>query len=278
MSSKAKQTVGTLHDPSRQAQDATRALTMALQQIHEQGDLARLKRAYRTLEKELGLQVDVFAPTLAKVEQDLKSARERLGTELRRLAREANCDFKYEPPHITFGCVTLREKSFGTWELSMLDDVVLETIHTTSASRLADRSIAHIEEVEVALTKTDAFLEAIQLAYDLARLSAPESTRFSPNLLMLLASFGKSLTKQLVSRDKLEARPLSRVQFGFLLEQVRRLRHESDALGVPALRFEGAVVQITGEPHRYLAIPSGTDPRRALPSRLVASIALTNEH
>jgi hypothetical protein len=276
--SNKKMPVEVQQEPARQVHDATKALATALRKLREHGDIATLKRSFKTLEKELELQVDIFAPAIADVEAGLKCARERLGNELKQLAREANCEFKYVPPHITFGCVTLQEKTTGVWELSVLDGVPLETIRTVGASRLANRAVWHIEQIEAALAKSEAFLEILAAAYEMARVSAPEASQFSPNLLMLLASFGRTLKKQLVSVSGSEVRPLTRAQFGFLLERIRRMRNELEATSIPTLRFEGAVVQVTHQPSRFVAIPNGTDPRRNLPYRLVSSVALINEH
>jgi hypothetical protein len=264
-------------EPLKRFTDAAKALSDSLRELKEEAHLPSYERAMSSLQTELGLSEASLLPILEAARTELKSVKASFGQQLRDLARDAGYDFEYHPPNIAIGCVRLREKEKdAAWELSVLDDVVVEVVQTGNARTLFRRAANAITDIEKKLATTKGFLEDLQAAYDLVRASVGAVEYVSPNLLMLLCTYGRTQRKQLISATAAPPAPLSRAQMGYL---IRSVLHPSGSSGnAPQIALQPATAHVAKDPHRFITVPTDVDPRRTIDNQpRVGGILITRE-
>ena len=250
------------------------SLAARVASVKADGNLAEARRLAADLQNLLGIAPEALAPWLQEVEDASKGIRASLGGELKAAAEDVGCQFDFRPPYVSMGCVTLHEVSTGTWNLSVLDGVTLESLHTHSAATLAQAARRHIDAIQETLSKARPFAKTLVAAYDLLRQSQPDQSHFSPNLLMALPRYGRGLKKELTSAVE-EGTPLSRAQFGFLLSHIHSRGGEwgDDAV---RLDFKGATQHVTRDPFRFVSLPGEDDPRRSSQPTPISSLKVVD--
>ncbi|HRY15581.1 MAG: hypothetical protein KDJ31_13360 [Candidatus Competibacteraceae bacterium] len=251
------------------------ALAESLSALRAQGNLKDFTDVVKHLQKSLDLPLEVIDQMIKIAEQEARRARKALGSGMKEAAEKQGCHFDYRPPYISFGCVTFheQEKNPGTWELSILDGVVIETLSSQNATRLAEAALGKINRIKDALSKEEAFVKNLIAAYEWWRLISPENRYVSPNLLMLLCTYGRGFRKQLTSAINTSSSPLARAEFSYLLARVHR-RATEGVKGFPKMEFHGATQHVTKDPFRFIAIPNLDDPCQMTQSQLIAGLAL----
>ena len=238
----------------------TDALAGAITSLCAEGNLKAFTDAVKYMQKTLDLPNETIEQWIAKAEQEAPKIRQSLGAGLKEAAQKNSCGFEFRPPYISFGAVTFHERTPGTWELSIMDGVVIETLSTQNAASLATAALAKIKRIKDVLDKDELHVKNLVAAYDWLRLSSTENRYVSPNLLMLLCTYGKGLRKQLTSAATANSvQPLSRAEFSYLLARIHR-RAAEGIKGFPKLAFRGAIHVVTKDPSRFISIPGTDDP------------------
>ena len=238
----------------------TDALAGAITSLCAEGNLKAFTDAVKYMQKTLDLPNETAEQWIAKAEQEAPKIRQSLGAGLKEAAQKNGCGFEFRPPYISFGAVTFHERNPGTWELSIMDGVVIEALSTQNADSLATAALAKIKRIKDVLDKDEMHVKNLVAAYDWLQLSSTENRYVSPNLLMLLCTYGKGLRKQLTSAMTANSvQPLSRAEFSYLLARIHR-RAVEGIKGFPKLAFRGAIHVVTKDPSRFISIPGTDDP------------------
>ncbi len=237
----------------------TDALAGAITSLRAEGNLKAFTDAVKYIQKALDLPNETAEQWIAKAEQEAPKIRQSLGAGLKEAAQKNGCGFEFRPPYISFGAITFHERNPGTWELSIMDGVVIETLSTQNADSLATAALAKIKRIKDVLDKDEMHVKNLVAAYDWLQLSSTENRHVSPNLLMLLCTYGKGLRKQLTSATANAVQPLSRAEFSYLLARIHR-RAAEGIKGFPKLAFHGAIHVVTKDPSRFISIPGTDDP------------------
>lgn len=249
-----------------------KALAEAASVVCAEGNLAGAQRIAACVQNLLDASPDALKPWLDKAQGATSRLRHSLGADLRDLAASHRCHFDFRPPYITFGCVTLHERTAGIWELSILDGVTIDTLPTQSATTIANAAFNHIRAIEDSLKDAKLFAKTLGAAYQWLRHVIPERTFFSPNLLMLLCTHGRGIRRQLTSSLDSGA-PISRAQFGFLLSRVHTAGQSWGKEGV-RLEYHGATQHVTKDASRFVSLPGSDDPRHHSQHTPIADLAV----
>lgn len=254
----------------------TDTLAGAIASLRSQGNIKEFTAAVKYVQTKLDLPTEVVDQWVAKAEQEAPKIRHTLGSGLKEIAERNGCSFDFRPPYISFGCVMLHERIPETWDLSVLDGVVIESLSTQDAASLSGAALTQINRIQEALSKEEPFAKGLIAAYNWLRQAKtkPEDRFVAPNLLMVLCTYGKGLRKQLTSAvSTTPVSPLSRAEFSYLLARVRS-RAMAGVKGFPKLEFHGATQLVTKDPSRFISIPNQDDPHQTTHSDPIAGIAL----
>lgn len=252
-------------------QTSPRLIAEQIQSLKSSGNTTELSTLLRELNNVLSLSWDVYAPIISEAEANEQRLANQTPKELKEVADGEGVQFSAHPPFYRAGCIKLKrkEKRFDQWELSALDNVVVETIQASSGRMVMERVLVRIKEIEATLQRAQAYAKELKTAYSLLQESSAGLEKVSPNLLMVLTAT-KNLRKILISGDASEApQKLSRAAFGYLLA---KLNKEAVDNGLQ-IELKPATQLETSKPQAFLSVPIGSlNPRELSEARSIAAV------
>lgn len=251
-------------------QISDKAIVERIQFLKGSGDTAGLSNLLRELNGVLALPWDAYKLLLSEVEANEQRLLHLVPKELKEIAEGEGVQFSAHPPFYRVGCAKLmrNEKKAVQWEISALDNIVVETVRASSAREVMERVLTRIKEIEDVLKRAPALAKELKTTYLLLQEVGVGTERIAPNLLMVLMAT-KGIRKALSNGEAAQApQMISRAAFGYLLAKLSK--EPSNGLQIelkPATQLE------TSTPHTFLSVPaSSLNPREIDESRLVAAI------
>jgi len=249
------------------SQPSIKVVAERIQQLKQSGNATELSNLLHTLNQSLGLSAETFAPVIAEAEANAQRAFNQLPKEIKDAAEVERIEFSAHPPFFRLGCFKLKrkEKKRNQWDLSALDNVIVQTVQAESGREIVVHVLNRIKEIEAVVVRASTYAKELRGGYELLQEAVGSSERVSPNLLMIVMS-AKSLRRALTLGDVELAQPLSRVAFGYLLATIQKSNETQ-------LEFKPATQLETAKQHAFLSVPIGSlNPRELCESRPVANI------
>ena len=252
----------------RIAQQAILVMESALRDLEEKGDTESLDHVALWLNKNW-IGADALSFEIGK--RRIADARDNLPRTLATAARQASCEFRWEPPFARFGCVTLQKRKDNEWTLTVSDSFRLQSLNTSDGNKLARACLRIIQDIEQTLKECKDPLRDLEFAIDLLQgTPSCNGAEIPLNLLMLLMPYGRESRKALANPQGVNRIDLSRPAFGFLVAAALRAaqdRANKEGTSVRWTLRQAPQLDTRSGEHRFVSVPMDLNPRTHLSFR-----------